>query len=74
MKPSLRVLIVGIVFELLLFGLGAFLLFGLASGSMRPSTSVADATSTITSVLGGVMGALGGLVLVIYIVLKRRGS
>jgi hypothetical protein len=46
----------------------------LASGRMKPSTSVADASSTITTVLGAAMGALGGLMLVIYFVLKRRGT
>jgi hypothetical protein len=35
---------------------------------------VPEASATIMSILGMVMGGLGGLLLVIFIVLKRRGS
>ena len=74
MKPSQRILIVGVIIELLLAGLAGFLLMQLSSGAMRPATSLAEAKATITTVLGGVMGGLGGLLAVIYVVLRGRGK
>jgi hypothetical protein len=74
MKLSKRILILGIVIELSLMGLGVWLLLQLESGVLRPTTSVAQTTSTVTTVLGTAMGGLGGLLLVLYIVLRRRGS
>jgi hypothetical protein len=74
MKPSNRILIAGIIIELGLGALGAFLLFQLRTGGLKSSTSSADTISTITSVLGGAMGLLGGLLLVVYIILRKRGS
>lgn len=80
MKPSNRILILGILIEAGLFGLGAYLLMQLSPvmqashGSLRPAVSIAESTSTITTTLGAAMGAIGGLFLVLYIVLKRRGS
>jgi nitrate reductase gamma subunit len=74
MKPSNRILILGIVFEVLLAALGFYLLMQIASGGMKTTVSPAEAASTITTVLGTVMGGLGGLLLAIFIVLKRRGS
>ena len=74
MKPSSRVLLAGLIIELLLAGIGAYLIMQLKGGAITASTNVAGATATITSVLGMVMGALGGLTLTIYVVQKRRGS
>ncbi|WP_219893708.1 hypothetical protein [Aquisediminimonas profunda] len=74
MKPSKRILILCGVFETLLAALGLYLLAQISSGAMTTTTSPAEAAKTITSVLGAAMGGLGGLMLVMYFVLKRRGS
>lgn len=74
MKPSNRILIVGVALELMFAGLAAFLVMQLKSGAMTAATGVAEASSTIMSVMGIAMGGLGGLIIVIYIVLKQRGS
>ena len=74
MKPSKRILILFGVFEIFLGSLGLYLLTQISSGAMTTTTSPAEAGKTITSVLGSAMGGLGGLMLAIYIVLKRRGS
>ena len=74
MKPSNRVLIVGMAIELGLAALGAYLLFQLKSGGMTSATSPEEAASMIVSLLGMVMGGLGGLLVVIFFVLRRRGS
>lgn len=74
MKPSKRIFFTGIVIELLLAAIGYYLLTELAAGHLKPSTNMADAASTVTSVLGAVMGGLAGLLLVVYIVLRRRGA
>ena len=73
MKRSTRVLILLVVLEVLLLGLGSWLLGGLADGSLHASASPADAAATVWSVLGGVAGALAGLLLVIWFVMRRRG-
>jgi cytosine/uracil/thiamine/allantoin permease len=72
MNPSKRVLIVGIVIELCLAAFGAYLLFRLKTGGLHASTTPEDAASTITSTLGGVMGALAGVLIVLYFVLRKR--
>jgi hypothetical protein len=74
MKPSRRILLLGIFLELMLAGLGWYLLTQIATGGMKTVTSAAEASQTIGSVIGMVMGGLGGLLLVIYFLLKRRGS
>jgi cytosine/uracil/thiamine/allantoin permease len=72
MNPSKRVLIVGIVIELGLAALGAYLLFQLKTGGLHAATTPEEAASTITSTLGGVMGALAGVLIVLYFVLRKR--
>jgi hypothetical protein len=72
MKPSSRILIVGIIIELGLAVLAAYLLLQLKTGGLTAVTSPEDAASTITSVLGGIMGGLGGLLIVIFFVLRKR--
>lgn len=74
MKPSNRVLIAGIAIELLLAALGLLLLFQLKSGGMTAATSPEDVASTIMSVLGTAMGALGGVLVAIFLVLRKRGQ
>jgi cytosine/uracil/thiamine/allantoin permease len=72
MNPSKRVLIVGIFFELCLAALWAYLLFELRTGGLHASTTTEEAVSTIGSTLGGVMGALGGVLIVVYFVLRKK--
>ena len=59
MNPSKRVLILGIVIEICLAAFWAYLLLQLKTGGLHAATSTEDAVSTISSTLGGVMGALG---------------
>ena len=72
MNPSKRVLIVGIFFELCLAALWAYLLFQLKTGGLHASTTTEEAVSAISSTLGGVMGALGGVLIVVYFVLRKK--
>jgi hypothetical protein len=72
MKPSKRILIAGLAIELLLGGIGAWLLLQLSSGNLKPTHSVAETTSTITTTLGGIMGGLGGPLLVLWLVARKR--
>jgi hypothetical protein len=74
MKRPTRILIAGIVVEALLAGIGIWLLTQIANGSLTPTTSVAETRATIFTVLGGAMGALGGVLIVAWIVAKRRES
>jgi hypothetical protein len=74
MKPSTRILLAGIAIEAMLAALGMYLVLQISSGAMATSVSPAEAKAAITSVLGAVMGGLGGLLLVLFILLKRRGS
>jgi uncharacterized membrane protein len=72
MKPSNRILIAGLAIELLLGGIGAWLLMQLSTGVLKPTNSVAETASTITTILGGIMGGLGGLLLVLWFVARKR--
>lgn len=74
MKPSNRILIVGMAIEFGLAALGAYLLFQMKSGGMTAATSPEEAARTIVSILGMAMGGLGGLLIAIFFVLRRRGS
>jgi cytosine/uracil/thiamine/allantoin permease len=72
MKQSIRILVAGIIIECLLASIGALLLNQLATGKMRPTNSVAETASVITSTLGMAMGAIGGIVMVMFFVTRRR--
>jgi hypothetical protein len=72
MKPSKRIAIVGVVIELGLAGLWAYLVFQLKTGGMTASTTTEDAISTISSTLGAVMGGLGALLVLLFFVLRKR--
>lgn len=72
MQPSKRILILGIVFEIALAALAWYLISQLRSGAMQPSGTLEEAVTTITQVIGGVMGGLGGLLIVVYFVLRRK--
>lgn len=74
MKPSNRILLIGLIIEVFLAALGVFLVMQITSGALTASVSQAEATTTITTVLGAVMGGLGGVLLVIFLVLRKRGS
>ena len=72
MKRSSRILLAAIVVELLIVLIGAALLFGMASGSLRPATSSADAIQTIMSTLGAAMGVVAGVGGVAWFVARKR--
>ncbi len=72
MPPSKRILILGIIIELALAALGWCLISQLQSGAMQPSGTVEEASATILEVIGTVMGALGGVLIVVHFVLRRR--
>jgi hypothetical protein len=72
MKRSTRILLAGLVIEFCLVGIGAFLINQLQTGAMRPTTSVAEAVTEITSTLGTVIGGLAGLLLVLYLVARMK--
>ena len=72
MPPSKRILILGIIIEIGLAVLCWFLISQLQSGAMQPTGTVEEASATILQVLGSVMGGLGGVLLVVYFVLRRK--
>ena len=72
MAPSKRILILGIIIEIGLAILGWFLISQLQSGALQPSGTVEEASATILRVLGTIMGGLGGVLIVVYIVLRRK--
>jgi hypothetical protein len=72
MKRSTRILLAGLVIELFLFGIGAFLINQLKTGAMRPATSMEEAITGITSTLGTVIGGLAGIILVLYFFARSK--
>lgn len=74
MKRSTRILIAGVVIELMLAGIAFYLLRQIETGALTPATSASDAVSTITSTIGMAMGALAGLMIVLYVVARRAGK
>ena len=72
MPPSKRILIFGVIIEIGLAVLGWFLISQLQSGAMQPSGTVEEASATILQVLGTAMGGLGGVLIVVYFVLRRK--
>jgi len=74
MKRSTRLGIVLVVIEAGLAALWMWLLSGLRSGDLKPSGTAAEAAATVSSTIGGVMGALGGVLLVAIVVLRRKGN
>jgi cytosine/uracil/thiamine/allantoin permease len=74
MKRSSRILIVGVILELFIAAIGAWLVMQMQSGQLTLTTSAADAAATIFSALGTVMGTLGGLLIVAYFVAKKKES
>ena len=72
MPPSKRILIFGLIIEIGLAALGWFLISQLQSGAMQPSGTVEEASATILQVLGTAMGGLGGVLILVYFVLRRK--
>jgi cytosine/uracil/thiamine/allantoin permease len=72
MAPSKRILILGIIIEAGLAGLAWFLVTQLRSGAMQPSGTVEEAVTTILQTLGSVMGALAGVLIAVWFVLRRK--
>lgn len=73
MKPSTRVLILFVIVEAGLAGLWWYLLQALRTGELRPAKSLAETVGTVSTMLGGAMGAIAGVMLVVIIVLRLRG-
>ena len=73
MKKSTRILILLITLEALILVLGGWLIGGLADGSLHASTSPAETTATVLSVLGTVAGVIAGVAGVMWFVMRRRG-
>ena len=74
MKQSNRILFAGLCTEALSAGIGAWLLIQMANGSLTTSTSLAETRTTIFSVLGSAMGAVGGILGLLWMIAKKRGS
>lgn len=74
MKRSTRVLILLVVFEICLASLWLWLMAGLRSGDLTPSGDPAEAVATVSETLGMVMGVLGGVMLVVWFALRRKGN
>jgi len=74
MKRSTWVLILLVVFEICLAGLWLWLMAGLRSGDLTPSGDPAEAVATVSETLGMVMGVLGGVMLVVWFALRRKGN
>ena len=71
MKRSTRVVLVGIILEVLLGGIAWLLLSKLDSGDLHAANSVAETTSTITTIIGAAMGGLAALLAVMWFVIRR---
>jgi cytosine/uracil/thiamine/allantoin permease len=72
MAPSKRIAILGIIIEAGLAGLAWYLVTQLRTGAMQPSGTLEQAVSTILQTIGSVMGALAGVLIVAWFVLRRK--
>lgn len=73
MKPSTRVFILFVIVEAGLAGLWWYWLQALRTGELRPAKSLAETVGTVSTILGGAMGAIAGVMLLAIIVLRLRG-
>lgn len=73
MKPSSRIILALFVIEAGLAGLWWLLLDRLRTGALKPSGSMAETVSTLSTTLGAAMGGLAGLGLALYLALRLRG-
>lgn len=74
MKRSTRLLWTLGVCELLLAAIWLWLLNGLSTGSLQSTGNAAETAASLSSILGGIMGALAALILVVVVILRRKGS
>ena len=72
MKKSSRILILAMALEAMLLGICLWLLSGIANGSLRLAVSEAEAVSTITTIMGGAMGLVAGVLGVTWFVIRKR--
>ena len=72
MKKSTRILLATIGVEVFIVLIGAWLLNGLANGSLHPAGSVGETSATIRSVLGTAMGVITGVMGVTWFVVRKR--
>lgn len=73
MKRSSRLLLAGVVIEVLLAWLAVWLLSSIANGSLQTSVPPQEASATITSTLGAIMVGLAALLGVAWFMMRRRG-
>lgn len=73
MKPSTRILLVGLVIQAVLGGIAWYLLDAMAKGDLTPSGSVEEATTTILTVMGGAMGVLAAITVVLFLRARSTG-
>lgn len=72
MAPSKRILILGLIIEAGLAGLAYYLVNQLRTGAMQPNGTLEEAVGTILQTMGQVMGALAGVLIVVWFVLRRK--
>lgn len=74
MKRSTRILILLVVFEICLAALWLWLMAGLRSGDLHAAGDPAETVAVVSQTLGAAMGVLGGVMLTIWFVLRRKGA
>lgn len=73
MRASSRLLIVLGLIEAMLGGLWLWLIAGIRSGDLQTNGDPAMVVETISSIMGGTMGAIAGVVLFGAAVMQRQG-
>lgn len=74
MKRSSRALLGMVVLDVLLLAGVAWLVWLVHSGAVRTTVPAGEAITTITSIGGGVVGAITGLLLFVFVYHRRRGN
>jgi hypothetical protein len=74
MKKSTRALVGLIVIESLLFVGAAWMVIQVQTGAWQATVSKAEAISTITSGVGGIMGFVAAVLLLAFFIHRRRGN
>lgn len=72
MKNSTRLLLMLGVIELILFGIGLWLVEGLNNGTLQPATNTELTASSVMSTIGGVMLSLAAVVIIAVVVMRRK--
>ena len=72
MRKSSRVLLTGVVVEVLLAGIALFLWLQLPTAQLAAGVTAGEAARTIGSAIGSFMGVLAVVIAVAFLVLRRR--